>query len=55
MYTFDEDTVSDLHKDAFGVRPNACFWREWVLSDNDGKQELWDTLVECLRSAYSED
>lgn len=55
MYTFDEDSVSDLHKEAFGFRPNACFWREWELLDDRGKQELWDQLLECLLSSDSEE
>lgn len=54
-YTFDERCVSDLHKDAFGFRPNHDFWREWELSDNDGKQVIWDSLIEVLRFTNDED
>lgn len=54
-YTFDDNTVSDLHKDAFGYRPGESFWSEWDRCDDDGKQRLWDHLIECLKSSIEED
>lgn len=48
QYTFDDNILSDLHKDAYGVRPGPNFFREWDLLDNDGKQDLWDILVETV-------
>ena len=48
MYTFDEQTVSDLHKDARGFRPSEYFWEEWTQSPNDIKQNIWDALIEEL-------
>lgn len=57
-YTFDERSVSDLHKDAYGFRPGESFWTEWQASDMDGKQALWDLMIEDLRVAdelYSND
>ena len=47
-YTFNADILSDLHKDAYGFRPSGDFFREWDLLDNDGKQDLWDMLVETV-------
>lgn len=47
-YTFDADIVSDLHKDANGYRPREWFWAEWHAADNDGKQRIWDDLIEEL-------
>lgn len=47
-YTFDENILSDLHKDAYGFRPSGDFFREWDLLDNDGKQDLWDQLVDAV-------
>ena len=47
-YTFDENVLSDLHKDAYGFRPSGDFFREWDLLDNDGKQDLWDQLVDAV-------
>jgi hypothetical protein len=43
-YTFDENIVSDLHKDAHGYRPREWFWADWHAADNDGKQRIWDEL-----------
>ena len=49
MYTFDENTLSDLHKDARGSRPRSdFFWDTWNQADNDGKQAIWDGLVREL-------
>jgi hypothetical protein len=44
-YTFDEDTVSDLHKDAYGFRPRANFWSAWAAFNGDQKQALWDSML----------
>lgn len=48
MYTFDENIVSDLHKDAYGFRPSEYFYEKWHASSDDQKQEIWDNLVEAL-------
>ena len=48
MYTFDEQTVSDLHKDARGFRPRAAFCEGWAQSDDDNKQAIWDGLLREL-------
>jgi hypothetical protein len=53
-YTFDENTVSDLHKDAYGFRPNRDWWVEWNLLDDNGKQELWDSLIEALKRTIAD-
>lgn len=47
-YTFDERTVSDLHKDAFGFRPREYFWAEWNNSSDAAKQVIWDDLLAAL-------
>ena len=47
-YTFDDDTVSDLHKDAYGFRPKANFWNRWNNSSEAEKQAEWDRLVLAL-------
>lgn len=47
-YTFDENTVSDLHKDAHGYRPREDFWAEWHGVGDEGKQALWDELLADL-------
>jgi hypothetical protein len=48
MYTFDEQIVSDLHKDAYGCRPSQFWWQCWKEADNDEKQREWDDLLEQL-------
>lgn len=49
-YTFDENIVSDLHKDARGYRPRELFWEEWNNSSDFDRQAIWDGLLEELRA-----
>lgn len=51
MYTFDENIVSDLHKDARGYRPDAYFWEEWSQCGDDTRQAMWDNLLVELEQA----
>lgn len=44
-YTFDNDLVSDLHKDAYGFRPSSSFWSAWAAFNADQKQAMWDSLI----------
>lgn len=44
-YTYSDDIVSDLHKDARGFRPNEYFWEEWTQAPADIKQQIWDNLI----------
>ena len=55
-YTFDENILSDLHKDAYGFRPRSEeFWAAWDAADNDGKQRIWDDLLDAAdRAAETE-
>ena len=48
MYTFDENIVSDLFKDAHGFRPSGSFWVTWEQASNLRKQIIWDDLVDDL-------
>jgi len=51
-YTFDADTLSDLHKDAYGFRPRSEeFWNAWDSADDDGKQRIWDRILDDLDRA----
>lgn len=45
MHTFDENIVSDLHKDARGYRPREYFWAEWNNSNDFDRQAIWDGLL----------
>jgi len=53
-YTFDEDIVSDLHKEAFGFRPSSRFWVNWNCASDDAKQTVWDGLIYALNRAMDE-
>lgn len=55
MWTYDDNVVSDLHKDAFGFRPSEYWWTEWNLSDEAGKQDIWDGLIEALNAAIKQE
>jgi len=48
MYTYSDDIISDLHKDARGFRPSEYFWEEWTQSPEDSKQFIWDKLCKEL-------
>jgi predicted Fe-S protein YdhL (DUF1289 family) len=51
-YDFDADTLSDLHKDAYGFRPrDEEFWNAWDSADDDGKQRIWDRILDDLDRA----
>ena len=51
-YTYDADILSDLHKDAYGFRPRSEeFWAAWDSADDDGKQRIWDNLLDALDRA----
>jgi hypothetical protein len=47
-YTFDENCISDLHKDAYGFRPSQSFWSAWAAFNGDQKQAMWDDLCAAL-------
>ena len=49
QYTFDENIVSDLYKEAYGFRPRADFWSQWDSADNDGKEAIWCQLCDDAR------
>jgi hypothetical protein len=49
-YTYDDATVSDLHKAAYGDRPGAVFMRVWNGLSPDDKQGMWDHLCEKLEA-----
>jgi hypothetical protein len=49
-YTFDYNIVSDLYKEAYGVRPRAEFWLDWECADDAEKQQIWDSLIDTAQS-----
>lgn len=54
-YTYDEDTVSDLHKDAFGFRPSQNWWADWQSMTPVAKQLEWDSLIESMEASIFEE
>lgn len=48
QYTFCEDSISDLYKDAFGFRPDAYWWTQWDQFTDEQKQEEWNYLCKVL-------
>lgn len=54
-YTFSDDEVSDLHKDARRCRPSEQFWRNWAAFTDDQKQAEWDHLLGQLEITIKED
>lgn len=55
MFTFDENTVSDLRKDAYGSRPSQSWWYGWTHATDEQKQYQWDHLLECLEATITEE
>ena len=48
MYTFDDNTYSDLHKDCYGFRPSVEAMIHWHSLTADQKQAEWDRLCVAL-------
>jgi hypothetical protein len=44
IHTWDDNVVSDLHKDARRSRPGADWWARWRAMDADARQAEWDAL-----------
>jgi hypothetical protein len=55
QYTFSDDLVSDLHKDAYGFRPSESFWRTWETSTDAEKQSEWDRLAAHMQLTMEQD
>jgi hypothetical protein len=53
-YTYSDDIISDLHKDARGYRPTEFFWEEWTQSPDSVKQEVWNMLCEEMEISMKE-
>ena len=54
MYTYSDELISDLHKDALGYRPSADFMDMWKngLSD-EGRQAEWDYLCNKMEESIA--
>lgn len=55
MHSYDENLISDLHKDARGFRPGQLFWAQWKEADCCQKQVIWDRLLDEAVERMNED
>ncbi|MAA57253.1 MAG: hypothetical protein CL855_02080 [Cryomorphaceae bacterium] len=47
-FCFDDNLISDLHKDVYGFRPRQGFMQKWNGMNKVHKQLLWDELCDTL-------
>jgi hypothetical protein len=47
-YSFSDDLISDLHKDAYGFRPKGDYFAWWESCSADEKQAEWDRLHDAF-------
>jgi len=47
-YSYSEESISDLHKDAWNHRPTQSFWFHWEIADQNAKQAIWDNLIDDM-------
>ena len=50
-YTYSDELVSDIYKDAYGFRPTAHFWGCWKEMSPVQKQVEWDFLLQRSEDA----
>jgi hypothetical protein len=53
-FTFDYDLFSDLHKDAYGMRPRGHIFYDESTSD-ERRQKFWDDAIEDLEIREQEE
>jgi len=53
-FTYSDDIISDLHKDARGYRPREAFMEMWNESTPETKQDVWDMLCEEMEISMKE-
>ena len=44
-YTYSDELMSDLHKDAYGSRPGITYRLYWQTLTADEKQAEWETMI----------
>lgn len=52
-YTYSDELISDLHKDALGFRPSSRFFEEWETYSPAEKQDEWDYLCDRLEESIA--
>jgi hypothetical protein len=48
---YDENILSDLHKDAYGFRPRELFFARWDAMSVEEKNDEWEHLLNALADA----
>ena len=48
-YSFENELISDLHKDARNHRPTSGFYGNVERLTDDQKQECWDNLISEMK------
>jgi len=54
MFTYSDDIISDLHKDAYGFRPSQRFFDDWAEYTPVEKQECWDMLCDEMERSMKQ-
>lgn len=54
-FTYSNDLISDLHKDAYGYRPREGFMHNWNQATDAERQEQWDWLVQVIERNNEEE
>jgi len=54
-FTFANELISDLHKDAYGFRPSQRFFDDWKSYSDEEKQEVWDALIHTMEYNQKEE
>lgn len=52
---YDENILSDLHKDAYGFRPGESFWARWKADSVAERNATWNGLLRSLDSAIADE
>jgi len=52
-YTYSDELISDLHKDALGYRPSSRFFEKWETYSSAEKQDEWDYLCDGLEESIA--
>ena len=47
-YTYDDNLISDLHKDCWGTRPSVYYMSTWKAMTPDQKQGEWEYMCAQL-------
>ena len=49
-YTYSDELMSDLHKDAYGSRPGISYRLYWQTLSADEKQAEWETMIRAMQA-----